>query len=454
MTKPLIADTRWAVDGTDADASNVAAPPSGLRDTGYPFGAIPASSFDNFWQNRAYRWFQYLNAGNLVGNHTISGSLTIGGQAFSYPTATFTASAATDLLTITSHGFVLGDGPLQVSNSGGALPSELTAATNYWVIPNDANTFKLASSFLAALAGIGIDLLTDGTGTQSIVSVSATRPADVSIARTLTVTGPAQTGGLIVGATSVSLSSSPFIANSITDTMEVDGHGLLTGDGPFRVANSGGALPVPLVAATNYWIIRTSQDKFSLATTRANAIAGFAINLTTTGTGTNSIVSFGATRTGDGTVSGRLTVGGWVTQDVQTTVVPHTASMDGNTGAFEVLIPNGTTSGHGWYSPIAGTAGRTIVGVRAYVADNGVGNTVLVGLAVRNNIAFLGAPPLGTGADVAGTLSAPSAGTAVLEVVQKTGLSIVVAYGFGYYMFARMAIGTGGRLDQFEYDWI
>lgn len=307
MTKPLIADTRWAVDGTDADASNVAAPPSGLRDTGYPFGAIPASSFDNFWQNRAYRWFQYLNAGNLVGNHTINGTLAVGGQSFSYPAAVFTASSATDLLTITAHGLILGDGPLQVSNSGGALPSGLTAATNYWVIPNDANTFRLASSFLAAVASISIDLLTNGTGTQSIAStVSTTRPADASVARTLTVTGTAVAGAIVTGGTSVSLLS-PFIANSVTNTMAVDGHGLLTGDGPFRVLNSGGALPVPLVAATDYWIIRTSQDKFSLATTRANALNGVFIDLTTAGTGTNTIVSISATRTGDITTFGRVT---------------------------------------------------------------------------------------------------------------------------------------------------
>src|SRR5580704_14577192 len=46
---------------------------------------------------------------------------------------TFTASDVSSEFTATAHGLNTGDGPVQVSNSGGSLPSGLVASTNYWV---------------------------------------------------------------------------------------------------------------------------------------------------------------------------------------------------------------------------------------------------------------------------------------------------------------------------------
>ena len=48
-------------------------------------------------------------------------------------------------------------------------------------------------------------------------------------------------------------------------------------------------LPSPLVAATNYYVIRVSDSTCKLATSYANAIAGTAIDITTAGTGTHTI---------------------------------------------------------------------------------------------------------------------------------------------------------------------
>jgi len=48
-------------------------------------------------------------------------------------------------------------------------------------------------------------------------------------------------------------------------------------------------LPAPLAAATNYYLIRVTDTTFKLATTYANAIAGTAIDITTTGTGTHTV---------------------------------------------------------------------------------------------------------------------------------------------------------------------
>ena len=81
---------------------------------------------------------------------------------------TFTANSTTDVLTANGHGFTTGRGPVQVSNSGGALPAGLSANTDYWPIRVDANTFRLATTRLRAIGGTAIDITTNGTGTNSI----------------------------------------------------------------------------------------------------------------------------------------------------------------------------------------------------------------------------------------------------------------------------------------------
>ncbi len=48
-------------------------------------------------------------------------------------------------------------------------------------------------------------------------------------------------------------------------------------------------LPVGLVVATDYYVIRLSDTTFSLATSYANAIAGTPIDITTTGVGTHTV---------------------------------------------------------------------------------------------------------------------------------------------------------------------
>jgi len=48
-------------------------------------------------------------------------------------------------------------------------------------------------------------------------------------------------------------------------------------------------VPAPLVADTIYWAIRTSENHIQVATTKALAIAGTAVNLTDDGTGTHTV---------------------------------------------------------------------------------------------------------------------------------------------------------------------
>lgn len=56
-------------------------------------------------------------------------------------------TVATDNIAITGHGYVTGDGPLFLSQSGGgALPTGLAINTPFWIIRVDDDNFKLASS--------------------------------------------------------------------------------------------------------------------------------------------------------------------------------------------------------------------------------------------------------------------------------------------------------------------
>jgi Phage tail tube protein len=84
---------------------------------------------------------------------------------------TFTADAGTDVITTaTNFYFPKGYGPFQLTNSGGALPAGLSAATNYWIIPTGLNAGKLATSYANAIAGTAVDITGAGTGTHTITS--------------------------------------------------------------------------------------------------------------------------------------------------------------------------------------------------------------------------------------------------------------------------------------------
>lgn len=90
----------------------------------------------------------------------------------------------------------------------------------------------------------------------------------------------------------ISTRTATFTADTGTDIMTYTStaslpSNLLTGT-RVRVSTST-TLPAPLVAATDYYLIRVNDSTFKLATTYANAIAGTQIDITTTGTGTQTL---------------------------------------------------------------------------------------------------------------------------------------------------------------------
>lgn len=79
--------------------------------------------------------------------------------------------------------------------------------------------------------------------------------------------------------------------NTGTDLVTKAAHGMTSGDGPYRLSNSGGALPTGLAADTNVWINAPSSGTFGFATSKANAIAGTLVNITAAaGGGTHTLL--------------------------------------------------------------------------------------------------------------------------------------------------------------------
>lgn len=81
-----------------------------------------------------------------------------------------TFTNASNLVNQTAHGYVDGQGPFLLSNSGGALPAELDNTTDYWINVNNANSFTLHTNEVDALAGSNpVAFTDDGTGTHEIL---------------------------------------------------------------------------------------------------------------------------------------------------------------------------------------------------------------------------------------------------------------------------------------------
>lgn len=77
-----------------------------------------------------------------------------------------------------------------------------------------------------------------------------------------------------------------FVAGDVdtgTDTITEVAHGMQDGD-PVTVSNSGGALPTGLAIDTTYYVVNSATNTFKLALTTG----GTAVDITTTGSGTNT----------------------------------------------------------------------------------------------------------------------------------------------------------------------
>jgi hypothetical protein len=263
--------------------------------------------------------------------------------------------------------------------------------------------------------------------------------ADGALSGDHTIDGTLKVGGQSLTFTSFTFTLTDPDADGIL-TMHAVAHGRSTGDGPVRPSNSGGALPSPLSAGTDYWITRLGPDDLILSTSlEAALLANNPIIFTSSGSGTQSVNATGGTQSvKDATVTSNLIVEGRVTQATETISVPLGAPASLAAPANdEVQITGGT---NGWRVTLpALTVGRTITAIRAQIRDNATGPTT-----VRAQLYSSAYDPISdsVGTTVKATTNT-SSGAATEQLLVATGLSVKVAALTTYHIIVEYVAGSG-----------
>ena len=195
-------------------------------------------------------------------------------------------------LTLTAHGLTTGDGPVRITNVGGssaAATGTLTLAAN----PTDGETVTVGAVTYtwSVTPSVAYEVFIGGDANDSATKLAAAINDDgvagIDYFPGL-VAHPLVTAAVGVGDSVVVTAITPGTAgNAIatTETMAAGSWGAAT------LTGGSEALPGGLATATDYWVIRVDANTIKLATTFPLALAGTAIDLTATGTGTNTIVS-------------------------------------------------------------------------------------------------------------------------------------------------------------------
>jgi hypothetical protein len=219
---------------------------------------------------------------------------------------TFTADATTNQLAITAHGLVTGDGPAAVRNVGGSLPSPLIPITDVFIIRDDANHVKLATSNANALAGTFIDLTTAGTGTNFLeIGLPYRRPRTAAVGGQIKSADFNATWDSLVAiydlltgqSQSVWSGGSVSLAGNAVATGYVQGSDIYHGD---RIKMFNGASSIP---ATNVTQSSNGSSTGTAAATFTIPLDGFEV-----GDRLKSVV-FTAKGSGAGTMTSQLSTG-------------------------------------------------------------------------------------------------------------------------------------------------
>jgi hypothetical protein len=159
-----------------------------------------------------------------------------------------------------------------------AIPVAKKVVVDVSALTNDEDIAAAVVAALNALVGFTAKITLVANGDGTVLSKTATQYSG-----TLTGTYCADESG--AGSTTVSVASAGVnpTVHTGTEIIDADAHGLVTGQAVKPTINSG-SLPSPLVSGTEYYAIRVDADQFKLATSRALALAGTAINLSTEGT--------------------------------------------------------------------------------------------------------------------------------------------------------------------------
>jgi len=249
--------------------------------------------------------------------------------------ATTDVNTTTDEITKTTHGMLTGD-PIMffVGLSGHTVPAPLTALRRYYAIRVDANKFKVALSMQDAIDGTAIDITATASTAFFVIGPSNTSlpvateiridgsfeysDGEYDVGRSAIVSEaydfenalsgifnkdhlPAYRGiaTIALGARKKAISFAAGDVDTGTDTVtgsfDLSFTSLVEYQTGAAVIYVQGSAPIGgLTSGNTYYLIKTGDDSFQLATSKANAEAGTEINLTSQGTGTHQIYLAGA----------------------------------------------------------------------------------------------------------------------------------------------------------------
>lgn len=247
---------------------------------------------------------------------------------------TFTADAATDIFTLNAANIDFPTGTAVKFKAVGTLPSPLNATDVYYTIAVSSSsaspgTIMVATTLANAMAGVAIDLTTNGAGKNTVFPVSTfTGDAGLDLLTLNTSNADFQTGTSLKFSTTGTLpnplnTTDTFYSIAVSPTSTIGGTirvattyanaiagtyiDLTTNGTPTNSVVSSSSLPAPLTTTTTYYVIRlgtgsnndpTDPGKIKLALSYEDAIVGTAIDITTNGAPINTI-----------TVSGQLQLG-------------------------------------------------------------------------------------------------------------------------------------------------
>lgn len=238
---------------------------------------------------------------------------TFNGSSNSVIATTNTGSTA-NTITIPSHGFVSGDNVLYSAGNGTSVGG-ITTNSNYFVIREDGNTIRLATTYNNAVASslelsfvgqasvsASLDQITysnhglqtgdsivyyhDGTaigGLTTDTTYYAVRVDDNNFKLATSFINATQPTPNVRDL-SITETQFTFLQTAVDQSQETitsTNHGLVTGNKVLYTHN--GTAIDGLVSGTEYYAIRVSSSVIKLALSSADATSGTAINLTRTG---------------------------------------------------------------------------------------------------------------------------------------------------------------------------
>ncbi len=221
-----------------------------------------------------------------------------GGALLPYgPELVFTA-AATDICTATAHGLQTGAGPYKVMNNVADAPAGLVEAvhsSSFYTATSPVATDVVtiagkAYTFIATPAADGdVDVgaaTTVGTA-KSMINLAAAINRDILAAAGTYDLDTVRNDSVKAILTDVAATTVLRIVAATLDSVIGDAITVTSDDGTIVADN---ATLENGVTGTDYFVIRLDANTFSLATTKALAEAGTAVNITGTGTGVTTLV--------------------------------------------------------------------------------------------------------------------------------------------------------------------